>query len=204
MVLVPEEDKQRITDAISAAELRTSGEIVAVIAPESSSYLYVPFMWAALAALAVPFPLIFWTWWPIQRIYALQLLVFAALVLLLMYRPLRLALVPRSVKHRSAHRRAVEQFLAQNLHTTAGRTGVLLFVSVAERYAEIVADAGINAKVEPHVWDQAITALTAGIKAGQPGDGFVAAIERCGAVLAEHFPPGALNRDELPNRLVEI
>jgi putative membrane protein len=58
--------------------------------------------------------------------------------------------------------------------------------------------------VSPHVWDEAIAALIAGIKAGRPADGFVAAIERCGAVLAEHFPPGALNRDELPNKLVEI
>jgi putative membrane protein len=67
-----------------------------------------------------------------------------------------------------------------------------------------VADAGINAKVTPQVWDMAIAALIEGIKQGRAGDGFVAAIEQCGAVLAEHFPPGALNRDELPNKLVEI
>jgi putative membrane protein len=75
---------------------------------------------------------------------------------------------------------------------------------VAERYAEIVADAGINAKVTSQVWDNAIAALIEAIKQGRAGDGFVAAIEQCGAVLAEHFPPGALNRDELPNKLVEI
>jgi putative membrane protein len=46
--------------------------------------------------------------------------------------------------------------------------------------------------------------LIAGIKDGRAGDGFVAAVEQCGAVLAAHFPPGALNRDELPNKLVEI
>jgi len=81
---------------------------------------------------------------------------------------------------------------------------VLIFASVAERYAEIVADAGINAKVTPEVWDGAIAALIAGIKGGHPADGFIAAIEQCGAVLARHFPPGALKRDELPNKLVEI
>jgi len=58
--------------------------------------------------------------------------------------------------------------------------------------------------VTPQVWDAAIAALIAGIKQGRAGDGFIAAIEQCGAVLAENFPPGALNRDELPNRLVEI
>ena len=98
----------------------------------------------------------------------------------------------------------MRQFFAQGLDQTENRTGVLIYASLAERYAEIVADAGIHAKVTPDVWDQAIAALVAGMREGRPGDGFVAAIERCGAVLAEHFPPGALNRDELPNRLVEI
>ena len=202
MVLVPEEDKRRIADAITAAEARTSGEIVAVIAPESSSYLYVPFMWAALAALAVPFPLIFWTWWPIQRIYALQLVVFAALVLLLMYRPLRLALVPRSVKHRSAHRRAVEQFLAQNLHTTAGRTGVLLFVSVAERYAEIVADAAIHQRVPQEEWQGIVDDLTRRIAQGNADEGLVRAIGAVGEHLSRHFPPGGRDPNALPNHLI--
>jgi putative membrane protein len=44
--------------------------------------------------------------------------------------------------------------------------------------------------------------MIAAIKDGRPADGFVAAVERCGALLAQHFPPGAINRDELPNKLV--
>ena len=89
---------------------------------------------------------------------------------------------------------------------THKRTGILIFASVAERYAEIVADSGINDKVMPEVWDKAMHALTSAIKAGRPGDGFVAAIEQCGAVLAEHFPlpPGTVDPDELPDKLVEI
>jgi len=98
----------------------------------------------------------------------------------------------------------MRQFLAQGLHRTENRTGVLIFASAAERYAEIVADAVINAKVTPEVWDNAVAALTSAIKAGRPGDGFVAAIEQCGAVLAQHFPPGAMNRNELADKLVEI
>jgi putative membrane protein len=112
--------------------------------------------------------------------------------------------VPKQALHRRAHIEATRQFLAQGLHLTERRTGVLLFASIAERYAEIVADAGIHAKVAPQVWDQAVAALIAGMRQGRAGDGFVAAIGQCGAVLAEHFPPGVLNRDELPNKLVEI
>ena len=81
---------------------------------------------------------------------------------------------------------------------------MLIFASEAEHYAEIIADTGIHAKVKPEVWDEAVKALIDAIGAGRPADGFIAAIERCGVVLAKNFPPGVLNRDELPNRLIEI
>ena len=101
-----------------------------------------------------------------------------------------------------AHAEAIRQFLAQGLHLTARRTGVLIFASVAEHHAEIVADTGINEKVDQAAWQDAVDAMIAAIKDGRPADGFVAAVERCGALLARHFPPGAINRDELPNKLV--
>src|SRR5712691_306383 len=197
-------DRARIADAIRAAEAKTSGEIFCVIAQHASDYRLVPLAWAALLALIVPAPLIYLTLWPASAIYLVQLLVFIIVSTVLSRPGMRFHLVPRRAKHDHAHALAMRQFFAQGLHHTEQRTGVLIFASAAERYAEIIADAGINAKVTPQVWDKAIAALTASIKDGRPGDGFVAAIEQCGAVLAEHFPPGALNRDELPNKLVEI
>jgi putative membrane protein len=133
-----------------------------------------------------------------------QLVAFVAGTIGLGHPSLRFRVVPRRAKHDRAHAEAMRQFFAQGLDRTESRTGVLIFASVAERYAEIVADAGINAKVKPVVWDDAIAALISAIKQGRAGDGFVAAIEQCGVVLAEHFPPGAINRDELPNKLVEL
>ena len=83
-----------------------------------------------------------------ESIFALQLMVFAALLALLYPKAIRLSLVPSQiVKRRRAHRRAVEQFLTQNMTATAERTGVLIFVSVAERYAEVIPDTGIAQKV---------------------------------------------------------
>ena len=70
--------------------------------------------------------------------------------------------------------------------------------------AQALADQGINAKVTPDAWAGAVAALVAAIKEGRPGDGFVVAIELCGAELARHFPPGKLNPNELPDRVVEI
>ena len=204
MTLVAEADQRRIADAITQAERTTSGEIVAMIAPESSSYLHVPFLWAALVALAVPWPFVFWTWWPIQHIYLLQLAVFASLVVILMHRPLRLALVPRSLKHARAHRRAMEQFLAQNLHTRVGHTGVLIFVSVAERFAEVLADAAIHQKVPETEWQGIVADLTDAIGKGQAGDGFVRAIAAVGEHLARHFPPDANRPHALGNHLIVL
>jgi putative membrane protein len=204
MTLVTEADQRRIAEAITTAERATSGEIVAVIAPQSSNYLHGPFLWAALVALAVPWPFVFWTWWPIQHIYLLQLATFAGLVAVLMPVRVRMALVPRSVKHARAHRRAVEQFLAQNLHTTVGRTGVLIFVSVAERFAEILADAAIHAKVPEDVWPKIVADLTANIGKGQAGDGFVRAIAAVGEHLAKHFPPDAGQPHALSNHLIVL
>ncbi len=148
-----------IASAITRAEKHTSGEIVVVVARASSSYGYFALMCVALLALAVPLPLIYLTKWPVEHIYIAQLAVFAAGALLMLWQPLRIAITPRTLKRTRAHQRAVEQFLVQNLHTTKGRTGVLIYVSDAERYAEVIADDGIYAKVTPQVWDDLITRL---------------------------------------------
>ncbi|HWB44138.1 MAG TPA: TPM domain-containing protein [Hyphomicrobiaceae bacterium] len=204
MVFISEMDRARIADAITAAEAGTSGEIVAIIAPASARYLHVPVLWAALAALALPFPFIYWTWWPIQHIYALQIATFAVLALVLMYPPIRMALVPTAVKRRRAHRRAVEQFLTQNLHTAAAHTGVLIFVSVAERFAEVLADTEINARVPESTWQTIVDELTADIGRGQPAEGFIRAIGAVGRHLAQHFPPKAEGARALPNHLIVL
>jgi putative membrane protein len=204
MVLVTETDKIRVAEAITAAEAKTSGDIVAVIAPASASYMYAPFLWAALAALAVPFPFIFWTWWPIQHIYALQILVFAVLAVVLMYPPLRLALVPKSVKHARAHQRAVEQFLAQDLYTNTQRTGVLIFVSTAERFAEILADSAIHQHVDGETWQRIVDDLTDWIAEREAGEGLVRAIGAVGEQLARHFPPGSEDGHGLTNHLIVL
>lgn len=204
MNLFTAEEERRIAEAIEAAERTTSGEIVAVVATESDSYLVAPFTWAALLALLVPWPLIYLTWLPVQWIYLVQLLVFLALVAVLLPRPVRLLLVPASVKRQRAHRRAVEQFLVQDLHTTGGRTGVLIFVSIAERYAEVLADTAIDRQVPKGTWQGIVDRLTDRIAAGHAADGFVGAVTEAGNYLAQHFPPGSTDPNELPNHLIVL
>jgi putative membrane protein len=114
--------------------------------------------------------------------------------------PLRLLLVPRAVRRARAHRAALEQFVVRRVAHTKQRTGVLIFVSLAERYARIIADDGIAEKVQGAEWQAAINALTGHMREGRIARGFVAAIERCGAVLAAHAPPDG-SPNQLPDRL---
>jgi putative membrane protein len=197
---ISKEDHAAIAAAIRAAEQRTSGQIVCVLMRSSSEYFYVPLLWAALLALLTPWLLIVLTQWSVQRIFLVQIVVFAVAVLVLSLPRLRIALVPRAVRRARAHRAAVEQFFARGLTMTRDRTGVLIFVSLAERYARIIADEGIAAKVSNRDWQQAIDALTAHMRDGRIAQGFLAAIERCGTVLAAHAPPTDAG-DELPDRI---
>ena len=202
--MISEADKGRVSAAIKSAEAQTAGEIFCVIAQRSGDYRLMPVAWAASIALFAPLPLIYLLHWSAGAIYLAQLSIFAAAAIVLSHPAILFRIVPRRTKHEHAHAVALAQFMAQGLHRTENRTGVLIFASAAERYAEVIADAGINAKVDADVWNTAIADLTSAVKAGRPADGFVAAIERCGAVLATHFPPGSLNREELPDKLVEI
>ena len=204
--MISEADKAKINDAIRAAESKTSGELYCVLAQNAGGYRLVPVAWAAALALLVPWPLIASTTWSAMTVYVIQLIVFGAAAIGLSQPGIRFHIVPGRTKRERAHAAAMRQFWAHGMHKTQKRTGVLIFAAVAERYVEIIADAGINAKVSQDVWDAAVGSLVSAIKAGRPGDGFIAAVEQCGAVLAQHFPlePGAVNPDELPDRLVEI
>ena len=193
-----------IADAITRAEQKTSGEIVVVVARASSGYRYFAWMCVALVALAVPLPFIHFTKWPIEYVYLIQLGVFALGALLAQWERFRVVIAPRSLKQARAHLRAIEQFLVQNLHTTKGRTGVLIYVTDAERYAEVIADDGIYEKVSPDVWDGIIADLTAQFARGKRTQGLIDAIEKSGALLAEYFPPRPLGEDELPNHLIVL
>lgn len=204
MSFISAKDAERISAAITEAERKTSGEIVAVVAEQSSRYQHVPFMWAALLALVVPWPLIHFTWMKVQWIFLIQLLVFLALLALAWHPKVRVALIPKSILNANARRRASEQFLVQNLNTTADRTGVLIFVSIAEQRVEIIADNGIDAKVPKGTWQSIVDEFIGDIGGGRQVAGFEKAIGRIGAHLAEHFPPGERDPNELPDHLIVL
>jgi putative membrane protein len=198
------QDRARISSAIHAAEARTSGEIVCVLAQSSADAKALPILVAAVAALALPWLLVAVTAMPVQRILSLQVLVFLMVAAVLCLPRVRVALLPRRARRAVAHRAAMDQFAIRGIARKADRTGILIFVSLAERYARIIADDGIAAHVPQSEWQGAIDALVAHMRDGRIADGFIAAIDVCGNGLARHFPRNGASRDELPDRVYLI
>jgi putative membrane protein len=219
-----------IEAAVREAEARTSGEIYCVVTEESSHYGETPLAWAAGVALLGPavllatgvhvtIPDLFTTWTATEVGAAIETavrraligaifvqgLLFAITAVIVSIPPVRRALTPRSLKRLRVQRRAAEQFVAKNLHATRDRTGVLIYVSLGERMAELIADEGIARHVDPRVWERAMGALTEGLKRGQVEAGFAEAVRLCADVLAEKFParPGD-NPNELPDAVVVL
>jgi putative membrane protein len=197
-------DRERISAAIRAAEEKTSGEIVCVLAETSSTATTMPVLLAAVGALALPWLLVTFTAMPVFRILTLQIVAFVALIAMFFWTPVRVALMPRRARRAVAHRVAMEQFRIRGLAKKPERTGILIFVSLAERYARIIADDGISARVPQSQWQAAVDALIAHMRDGRIADGFVAAIDLCGNELAKNFPRTEPGRDDLPDRIYLI
>jgi putative membrane protein len=198
------QDRDRISAAIRGVEAKTSGEIVCVLARTSSDATALPVLMAATVALALPWLLVAFTEMSVHRILLLQIAAFLVLAPMLCLPPVRVSLVPPAARRAVSHLAAMQQFALRNLAHKADRTGVMIFVSLAERYARIIADEGIAARVPQSEWQAAVDALVAHMRDGRIADGFVAAIDACGNVLATHFPRTGTSRDELPDRIYVI
>lgn len=219
-----ENDRTRIAEAVHAAEAQTSGEIVPVLAASSDGYEDVALLWSALVAmlalaaltvaphfyLALVDRIMGW-WgheWQPRAVLTLALAVavtkFTAMWLLQLWRPLRLALVPGWLKHARVRARAIAMFRVGTERRTHGTTGIVIYLSLAERRAEIVADAAIAGKVPPEVWTKPMAAMLAEIRERRLTDGLIAAIAQVGTILAAHFPRGEGDTNELPDRLIEV
>lgn len=217
-------DHDLVTAAVAAAEARTSGEIVTVVAAQSNDYDDVALVWASIIAFIAMsvialFPEFYrgiydrltggWgheltaNQW-LGTVIAIGVIKWIGMWLILLWRPLRLWLTPRAILAGRVRARAVDLFKVGTEAKTLGRTGVLLYVSLKEHRADIVADQAIAAKVSPEVWGDAMAALIDHVRAGRPGEGMAEAVRQMGVVLAEHFPRGSENPNELPDRLIEL
>jgi putative membrane protein len=221
-ISMTEADRQLVSDAVTRAETLTDGEIVTIVARRSDAYHDVGLHWAIacaflVLALAAAMPDLYqriYGWllgeWHHElplRLFLLMLLghaiaKFLAVRYLLAIPALRMAMTPGATRSRRVRRRAVALFRAAAEARTVGCTGVLIYLSLDEHRAEIVADRGISSRVDPDAWGAAMAALLAEAREGRIGSGMAHAVERVGAILAEHLPPTGTNPNELPDRLI--
>lgn len=213
-----------ISEAVAAAEQGTAGEIVTIVADRSDAYHDVGLHWAIAAMLLVPALLALFPHWIVMllnrfsngwaeeprlasvmlALFALMTIAFLVVRYALAWMPLRMALTPGATKDRRVRRRAVAFFKVGAERRTSGRTGILIYLSMAEHRAEIVADEAIHSRVAREAWGDAMIALIDHVHAGRTAEGMAAAVAQVGGILAQAFPRGADDVNELPDRLIEL
>lgn len=204
MRLLNQTQLDEVARAIEQVERESDAELVTVLASRADDYVYISTLYAAVLALLMPLLLMLTPFWlDADELLFGQWLLFIGAALLFRVPVIMMRLVPKQVKHWRAANLARRQFLDNNLHHTKGETGVLIFVSEAERYVEIIADRGINQHVSHEQWQQIVMQFTTQVKAGQTLAGFIACIESCGSLLKQHAPATS-QKNELPNRLVVL
>lgn len=196
------EYRRKVAETIREVETRTDAEVVTVLAREADNYLYISTLWAAFLALLLAPLMQFLPWWiEYEQAFTLQWILFIALAVLFRWRPLTMRLVPRKVKYWRAANLARREFLEQELHSTRGRLGLLIFVSQAEHYVEILADRGLAEQITDESWQEIVEHFVREIKRGKTGEAFVHCIGKCGELLEEAAPVSEI-KNELPNHLI--
>jgi putative membrane protein len=182
------EDAQRVETAFDAANLRTRGPLVGVLAEASSDYAFMPLLWSGLLTLATPWPLLVFTHLSAQRIFLVQLVVCLVSLAVLSYSPLRVLLTPPRVRRANAHRAALVQYAVRGLDRAFERNGVLIYLSLAEHYARIVADQGACRVVTTAQWQAIVDTLVADVRSRGAVEALSNAAARCADLLEAEFP----------------
>jgi len=185
----PPSDRERLHRAIESARKSTSAKFEFIAVPASERYALFPVAWGAVAALvATGILAALRPWLGIGTGFVVDAVLFVIFCVVLDWWPLRLFLVPRAARRAAASRMAHREFAAHVMSQDPAHSGVLLFVSLAERHLEIVAGRAAHAAVPAGTWDKIVSDATASMGRGTV-DGLVSAIAACGATLATAFPP---------------
>lgn len=198
-------DRALLAAKIKQREARTTAELVLVIADRCGSYGLFAFLWPALASLiagglaASVAPQV-----SAGRVFLIEAGIFAFLVAVLHYQPLLLRVVPRQIRHVHAQHVAAHQFERRIQGRTPDRTGVLLFVALAERQVFILPDSEISARVDSSAWRAVVDQLLKSLLARSPVEGLDAAIAEIFAVLESHFAAGSAPTGRLPDTVIEL
>jgi putative membrane protein len=204
MSVLDQTDLDRIADAVRRAEAGTAGEILVVVERAAGAYRSLSLVFCWMLAFMLPWPLIWLTELSAQVIFIAQLALALSLAVIVSFRQSwRMALTPRFIKRQKAHEAACREFILRGLSGTRLGSGVLIYVALAERYAEVLVDSGISGRVDADIWRDVVGSIIDAIKDDRLADGLISGIDRIGDILAPVLP--ASDRvDELPNKVVVI
>jgi hypothetical protein len=108
------------------------------------------------------------------------------------------------LRGQTARERAIEVFSLLRIWDTEDDNGVLIYLLLADRDVEIVADRGIHAKVGPQEWERICRGMEAAFRRGDFEGGVVEGIRAVTEHLARHFPRRGDDRNELPDKPVVL
>ena len=208
-LFTPEELAQ-IQQAVQRAEAGSGGEIVPVLARQSSFYESAYWRGGFLLALFTGILLTILYFATNFLLFAPpHLWLFAVLasgllgaVITLLVPAVKRLLVSRATQEARVLDQAKTLFYDHGLTMTEQRTGILLYISFFEHRAVILADVGIDELVAQDAWQTMIDELTGGLKAGQRVESICATLEACGRLLEESGVQRAVDDDnELPNEV---
>lgn len=202
-----EADIKKISSVVAQAEKHTSGEIVPMIVLSSSSTGHVFFSLTMFLLVLGVSALV-----PISNLvadgeilYVLPGMVIIFTILsfwLSRFHVMQRFFIPRADRAAQVWRRAWSEFALAKISKTEQRTGVLVFVSIMERKAVILADEQALENCPQDCWKEIVSEMGGSLKRGDWVQGFEKAIARCAETLAKHLPASQQNVNELPNSLI--
>jgi len=179
------EERQRVAAATKEIHDRTGVELVVVVRHASDRYALYPLLWASVGAIvAVAVLGLFFPRLPIRMAALAQALILFVLASAFDWMPLRMRLVPRHTSHSLAHALARHEFAAHVMAGDPSRRLILLFVSQAEHYFEVIADRVTHQAAGEGAWETIASEFTRAAKTGPLGNAVIEAVQRCGAATA--------------------
>lgn len=203
--LVSKAEQAQIREAIEAFEVKSSAEIVTVIAKQSDNYPYIPTLWAAVMTLVISWPLFGMLGLEDKNTFTLaQIALFGALVFIVHLKPIKFRILPASVKKKRSANKARETFFELLQQEESNEGFVVLYVSEAEKYVEIIADPLVHEKIYNMYWEEIVANFISHVHNGEIAKGYLEAIERTSELLIEHFPACEGDKNSLPDHLILV
>lgn len=202
---ISKQTKLGIEKAIAKVEEKSSCELITVITQKSGNYSSMALFIASILTLILPaFILLYRPFIDTLLVYQIQIVFFVIVFLLLNIEKILVWILPKSILHKKAKLKAYETFNILGLQKTTNHQAVMIYVSVHERYVQILTDSAISSKIDNGVWQATIDRFTIKVKNREFEKGFTEAIEEIGEILIEKFPIQENDKNELPNHLIEI